>query len=294
MLRGKAQVCWFFLLARLCHIERGSSGLCDGLIWPNDGCASIGWLQCRRSTFFPWAFHPARQAARGTPVRPFLAQDKKVARLASSAALRSEDGCSAARLRPVDRHRDRDGRGSETESKENYHGEHRHLHQERGLALSSEKSSPSASRPGTSASSPETNRANENAPSHRAFVGRAEIGAAWPKRSAEQRDYLSVKLDDPSFKRSDLRQPLQRRRGRQLYPDLVASAEGAHDCGRLIGPLPDAPPRGGASRVLTPSRRPAATITRGASVYCAVGSGVKGEVRADFQIGRQVADRAKE
>jgi uncharacterized protein (DUF736 family) len=27
----------------------------------------------------------------------------------------------------------------------------------------------------------------------------AEIGAAWPKRSAEGRDYLSVKLDDPSF-----------------------------------------------------------------------------------------------
>jgi hypothetical protein len=31
------------------------------------------------------------------------------------------------------------------------------------------------------------------------FVGRAKIGAAWPKRSAEGRDYLSVKLDDPSF-----------------------------------------------------------------------------------------------
>jgi uncharacterized protein (DUF736 family) len=28
----------------------------------------------------------------------------------------------------------------------------------------------------------------------------AEIGAAWPCRSAEGRDYLSVKLDDPSFK----------------------------------------------------------------------------------------------
>jgi uncharacterized protein (DUF736 family) len=26
-----------------------------------------------------------------------------------------------------------------------------------------------------------------------------EIGAAWPKRSEEGRDYLSVKLDDPSF-----------------------------------------------------------------------------------------------
>ena len=46
---------------------------------------------------------------------------------------------------------------------------------------------------------PEPNRASENAPSHRIFVGRAEIGAAWSKRSAENRDYLSVKLDDPSF-----------------------------------------------------------------------------------------------
>lgn len=26
-----------------------------------------------------------------------------------------------------------------------------------------------------------------------------EIGAAWPKRSNEGRDYLSLKLDDPSF-----------------------------------------------------------------------------------------------
>ena len=46
---------------------------------------------------------------------------------------------------------------------------------------------------------PEPNRASENAPSHRIFVGRAEIGAAWSKRSAEDRDYLSVKLDDQSF-----------------------------------------------------------------------------------------------
>jgi uncharacterized protein (DUF736 family) len=46
---------------------------------------------------------------------------------------------------------------------------------------------------------PESSRTNDNAPSHRVFVGRAEIGAAWPKRSNEGRDYLSVKLDDPSF-----------------------------------------------------------------------------------------------
>ena len=46
---------------------------------------------------------------------------------------------------------------------------------------------------------PEANRTNDNAPSHRVFVGRAEIGAAWDKRSNDGRDYLSVKLDDPSF-----------------------------------------------------------------------------------------------
>jgi uncharacterized protein (DUF736 family) len=46
---------------------------------------------------------------------------------------------------------------------------------------------------------PENSRASDNAPSHRVYVGRAEIGAAWSKRSSEGRDYLSVKLDDPSF-----------------------------------------------------------------------------------------------
>ena len=46
---------------------------------------------------------------------------------------------------------------------------------------------------------PEENRQNEAAPSHRVFVGRAEIGAAWSKQSNEGRDYLALKLDDPSF-----------------------------------------------------------------------------------------------
>jgi len=46
---------------------------------------------------------------------------------------------------------------------------------------------------------PEDSTNGENAPSHRVFVGRAEIGAAWSKTSNESRDYLSLKLDDPSF-----------------------------------------------------------------------------------------------
>ncbi|WKA26464.1 DUF736 domain-containing protein [Bradyrhizobium roseum] len=45
----------------------------------------------------------------------------------------------------------------------------------------------------------EDNRSSENAPSHRIYVGRAEIGAGWSRRSEEGRDYLSLKLDDPSF-----------------------------------------------------------------------------------------------
>ena len=45
----------------------------------------------------------------------------------------------------------------------------------------------------------EANRTSDNAPSYRIYVGRAEIGAAWSKRSEEGRDYLSLKLDDPSF-----------------------------------------------------------------------------------------------
>ncbi len=46
---------------------------------------------------------------------------------------------------------------------------------------------------------PEEDRANDKAPSHRVVVGTTEIGAAWSKRSNEGRNYLSLKLDDPSF-----------------------------------------------------------------------------------------------
>ena len=45
----------------------------------------------------------------------------------------------------------------------------------------------------------ETSASNDKAPSHRVFVGCAEIGAGWSKRSEEGRDYLSLKFDDPSF-----------------------------------------------------------------------------------------------
>jgi len=40
---------------------------------------------------------------------------------------------------------------------------------------------------------------SDKAPDFRIFSGKVEFGAAWKKTSRENRDYLSVKLDDPSF-----------------------------------------------------------------------------------------------
>ena len=42
-------------------------------------------------------------------------------------------------------------------------------------------------------------RLSDSAPTHRVFVGQAEIGAGWTKISQGGRDYLALKLDDPSF-----------------------------------------------------------------------------------------------
>lgn len=46
---------------------------------------------------------------------------------------------------------------------------------------------------------PEDNGGNDKAPSHRLMTGDIAFGAGWQKTSREGRDYLSVKLDDPSF-----------------------------------------------------------------------------------------------
>lgn len=43
-------------------------------------------------------------------------------------------------------------------------------------------------------------RTSDKAPDFRVLAGNVEFGAAWQKTSKEtERDYLSVKLDDPSF-----------------------------------------------------------------------------------------------
>src|ERR1700761_3188652 len=54
---------------------------------------------------------------------------------------------------------------------------------------------------------------NDKAPDYRIFSGQTEFGAAWKKTSREEREYLSVKLDDPSFPAP-------------IYASLVAGDEG--------------------------------------------------------------------
>jgi uncharacterized protein (DUF736 family) len=61
------------------------------------------------------------------------------------------------------------------------------------------------------------NATGENAPTHRIYSGKAEVGAAWRKTAAKTgMDYLSVKLDDMSFEA-----PIYA----SLYPDDKAAAE---------------------------------------------------------------------
>ena len=40
---------------------------------------------------------------------------------------------------------------------------------------------------------------SEKGPQFRVYAGPVELGASWQKTSEQGRDYLSVKLDDPSF-----------------------------------------------------------------------------------------------
>ena len=69
-----------------------------------------------------------------------------------------------------------------------------------------------------------TEKDNDKAPDYRIFAGATECGAAWKKTARDSdREYLSVKLDDPSFSGADLRLAGERRGRRQLQSDLVPS-----------------------------------------------------------------------
>ncbi len=134
-------------------------------------------------TFFPWASPIPREPRKSHRRHPPLRSGPKTG--ASSIAFGLQIAIEAAMVAGLEpqRRSDMASIGTFKKSGNEYQGEIVTLSvQTKGVRIV-----------------PETNRASENAPSHRVYVGRAEIGAAWSKRSSEGRDYLSVKLDDPSF-----------------------------------------------------------------------------------------------
>src|SRR5580698_2596585 len=135
------------------------------------------------STFFPWAeAHSSRDKKLSPPPSSAaLRPERSASSIASGLEIAIEAAAVAGSKQP--RRSDMANIGSFKKSGSEFQGEIVTLSvQTKGVRIV-----------------PETNRANDNAPSHRVYVGRAEIGAAWSKRSNEGRDYLSVKLDDPSF-----------------------------------------------------------------------------------------------
>lgn len=61
-------------------------------------------------------------------------------------------------------------------------------------------------------------KVNDRAPDFRVYAAGIEVGAAWRRTSQAQRDYLSIKVDDPSFPDA-------------IYCRLITLKDGAH---RLI------------------------------------------------------------
>jgi uncharacterized protein (DUF736 family) len=156
----------------------------NGSISPKDGCASIACAATADgSTFFPWALPIPRETRKSHRRHPPLRSGPKT-------------GAASIAFRPADRHRGRDGRGLEQPRRSDM--ANIGTFKKSGHEFQGELVTLSLQSKGVRIV-PETSRASDNAPSHRVYVGRAEIGAAWSKRSSEGRDYLSVKLDDPSF-----------------------------------------------------------------------------------------------
>lgn len=59
-------------------------------------------------------------------------------------------------------------------------------------------------------------KAGEKSPDFRVYAGSAEIGAAWKGKSKDDRPYLSVKLDDPSFSAPILARLIETDKGHAL------------------------------------------------------------------------------
>jgi uncharacterized protein (DUF736 family) len=155
-----------------------------GLIWPKDGCTSIAYAATAAGRLSSPGLRPflARQESLAAAILRCASARRRVRRRSPSASQIAIEAAMVAGSKTA-RRNDMANIGTFKKVNSEYQGDIVTLGvQAKGVRIV-----------------PESNRTNEDAPSHRVFVGRAEIGAAWSKRSNEGRDYLSLKLDDPSF-----------------------------------------------------------------------------------------------
>jgi uncharacterized protein (DUF736 family) len=153
------------------------------LIWPETGCASIALQQWPCGDFLPLGGSPIprQQECRLIVILRFAAARNGAAPIVSSLLIAIEPAVVADPI--TARRATMANIGSFKKSGNEFQGEIVTLSiQTKGVRIV-----------------PEASRSNDNAPSHRVYAGRIEIGAGWSKRSNEGRDYISVKLDDPSF-----------------------------------------------------------------------------------------------
>ena len=153
---------------------------------------------------------PATAAANFFPPRvPRFASRSKKAGGGRQALTLCPSG--AVRSSPVERPPSRSRLARPDWKKEHDNGNHRHLHQDRER-LHRHGRDPEPQRQDRKVRPAEGD--SERGPDFRIFAG-AEFGAAWKKTAREtQREYLSVKLDDPSFPAP-------------IYASLVEAEDGA-------------------------------------------------------------------
>jgi uncharacterized protein (DUF736 family) len=160
---------------------RGTHAASDGLIWPRVGCASITFPQRRSVDFLPLRWRAFLARARKSPARhpPLRYGRKRCGLIAPGLSIAIEAAMGAARVQT--RRLIMATIGTFTKSDEDFTGV------VKTIVLN------------VKAKITRTEKENDKAPDYRIFAGTTEFGAAWKKTSGAGREYLSVKLDDPSF-----------------------------------------------------------------------------------------------
>jgi len=155
------------------------------VIWPKTGCASIAYAAMAPVNFLPLPAAPAFLAQQQSLPAAILrcASASKPVRRRSPSAGRSPSRPQWCGLEPETKETKMTTIGTFKKSGNEFNGEIVTLSlQAKNVRIA-----------------PDTRASGDNAPTHRVFVGRVEIGAAWSKKSNEGREYLGLKLDDPSF-----------------------------------------------------------------------------------------------